>query len=417
MDHVAEIKSKIKIDQLATEHLGLTLHRRGKRIFVCSIYKEDKNPSMLLDVENDKFHDFSSGNGGDTIDLYKDYYHLDFKQALQDLCRILGIEYKAGQSSTPSEKPLPGKASEKPLVKAFTSALMDSLTAVEKAFFEVQIMKLMGHGLTDVVEHSDRLLNDARAIESVIKKTLQLKRLEANKEVFTELFYYCRMKGQDQSALLYLIEVRKIPAEMIKKFKLFTIANYNEVNNHMKKTFPMEQLQKSGLFNRKPDGSGNLVFFQHRIIIPYLHNGEIVYLRGRYYDNNNNSKTNNNKYIGLGNDGLSLNGTKRFFNTDVLKNMLRGEKLYVVEGEFDAIILESMGFNALCIPGAGNMPEEVKFRRLAPFDVILCVDNDPAGNELQTKLIGIFKRMNKSIKIKKLDTKDINDFVVKHEQE
>ena len=169
----------------------------------------------------------------------------------------------------------------------------------------------------------------------------------------------------------------------------------------------MEELQKSGLFNAK----GNLIFFAHRIIIPYLHNGNITYLRGRYFDENGNTKTDRSKYIGLGNDAIGINTSKRLFNIDVLKKMLPEERLYITEGEFDCIVMEGMGYNAVCIPGVGNMPSERILSKLDAYDIYLCLDTDTAGEGLATLLITYFSGRGKVITKVKLPVKDVTDFV------
>jgi DNA primase len=197
------------------------------------------------------------------------------------------------------------------------------------------------------------------------------------------------------------------------RHKIFFVIDYHKTNNHLKKSFDIGDLQRSGLFNKKEDGSGNLVFAFHRIIIPYIHNNEIIYMRGRYFDNENNAspKDQFSKYKGLYDDGMGLNKTKRFYNTDMLKKMLPGERLLIVEGELDAVAGETLGINTIAIPGATNIPDQAQFDRLMAFDITLCGDNDEAGQGLTNKLKKIFLDMGKTITIKHLNKKDLNEFI------
>jgi hypothetical protein len=107
--------------------------------------------------------------------------------------------------------------------------------------------------------------------------------------------------------------------------------------------------------------------------------------------------------------------------------MLPGEKLYLVEGEFDRNAVMVLGYNSLGIPGAGNIPAFKEFRRLLPFEIVYTGDNDAAGRKLLTgnytdnngnqkysdhNLKSIFKRLDKQLKIKQLPNKDANEFLM-----
>ena len=135
-------------------------------------------------------------------------------------------------------------------------------------------------------------------------------------------------------------------------------------------------------------------------------------MRGRYFDGNGSTKSDSMKYIGLRNDGLNVNTPKRFFNADILNEMLPGEKLYIVEGEFDTVAMSSLGYNAVGIPGAGNIPAPGKFMWFTNFKIVLCMDNDEAGTGLRDRLTNIFlNKLNKEISTIELPTKDVNEFI------
>jgi DNA primase len=234
-----------------------------------------------------------------------------------------------------------------------------------------------------------------------------------NSLIFEALYEYCAKKW-NKKAYEYLTDIRKIPDIQIEKFKIFSVDNYFEVNNHLKKNFTLIELQRAGLFNLKEDRSGNFIFYAHRIIIPYQHNNKIVYLRGRYFDEGGSAKANENKYLGLRNDGVGVNTPKRFFNIDVLSTMFKGEKIFMTEGEFDAIIMDAMGRNAIAIPGVGNLPGLDQLKKLEQFDINICADNDQPGQALLEQLKKIFFGMGKNVTVKQLPSKDVNDFWVEN---
>jgi hypothetical protein len=225
---------------------------------------------------------------------------------------------------------------------------------------------------------------------------------------------------------------RKLTERKLVAFKLFFVSDYNKINNHLKKAFNIADLQRSGLYGKRcaacdkklmvndaqcscgsTEVKTNLIFFNHRLIIPYMHNGEIVYMRGRYFDKDNVTKTpeNQSKYIGLGSDALRVNFTKRFFNTDVLKKMLPGEHLLIVEGELDTIAGEVIGKNTIGIPGAQNIPDAEIFKKLLNYKITLCGDDDQAGSSMVAKVKEIFLSLEKSFYIKRIPYKDLNDLL------
>lgn len=251
--------------------------------------------------------------------------------------------------------------------------------------------------------------------ENIIKivHPIKLKRLEMNKKIFYEFRRICNEQYPDTPFGDYLLKERKLPSKKVMVFKLFFVINYFEVNNHLKKKFSLKDLQRSGLYSQKEDGSGNLIFFNHRLIIPYLHNGEIIYLRGRYFDKENktNPAPGNSKYMGLSNDTLNLNATKRFYNTEVLRSMLDGERLLIVEGELDAIAGEAIGINTMGIPGSQNIPPLEQFKKLLKYQITLCGDNDSAGSDMLKKVGDVLLSLKKEYTIKQLTTKDLNEFL------
>ena len=323
-------------------------------------------------------------HGGSVIDFYRDLYAIDTGTAIKELEEMAGLRDSAG-----SVRRSPVKPSVKPLIKV--RDFKECLTQAELEFYEERLS-----------------INPAGAL-----KELKLKRYKSNVEVFQEFEYYCIKCGWDKRAYNYLVESRKIPPIEVERFRLFYVKDYNKVNNHLKKQFPLEQLQKSGLYNTKEDGSGNLIFYKHRIIIPYLVNNELSYLRGRFFDETG-PHTDGGKYIGLADDELGINTSRRIFNMDTMKRLIPGERFYITEGEFDAITVEGLGKFAVAIPGIGNIPEKRFFKKMCDYQPVLCMDNDNPGGDLRKALIEMFNNFRKVVMIKKIPEsyKDVSDFVI-----
>jgi len=369
-DVIQQIKSKINIYELCRIAAIEIVNHKAK-----SIHKAEKTPSLHIYPGGETYHDFSSGNGGDVIDFYQALYNLDKSTAIKELAKLAGID---GSKQEYREK-----------VKLPVIEKTDHLKAMseEEHFF---------------YEERAALSNEKQALHET-----KILRLHRNQEVFEELFNYCQRYNKEFFFSQYLHVKRNIAFEFIKKFKLFYIHNYFEVNNHLKKQFAIADLRRVGLFN----DNGNLIFAKHRIIIPYLSNGQIVYLRARYFvpDEISESKKISVKYIGLKNDALGVNTAKRLYNLDTIKKMFEFERIFITEGEFDAIIMEQMGFNCVAIPGVGNLPEK-QLERLLKSQHVICVDNDEAGRTLELNLTEFFNKRGKDVSIKNLPQKDITDF-------
>ncbi len=398
LDLIAEIKNRIDIETLLRT-MGITKNTAG---FVSSPGKAENTASAKLYPPH-HYVDFSSTGAAkkrDLIDYYSEYYNVDTKTAIKEICGLCGINETSNTDSvriTPESR----RETHSPVSCAIED-IIDCLSEDEKYIY---------------YEFLGKFEDEAGALIEVKKY-----RIKNNSKIFTEMFNYCK-NYRNNKAWDYLTKKRMIPEQYLNYFRIFTIENYSQVNNHLKKVFALEELQRSGLFNEK----GNLVFFNHRIIIPYIFRNEIVYLRGRFFDDNG-PNTDEFKYLGVKSDKLGVNTPKRLYNIDIIKSMLPDERLFITEGEFDTIVYHIMGFNAVCIPGAGNIPSINVLKQLLPFQIIYGGDVDQAGVRLLTghyqdnhgnlkftenNLTTIYEKMGKKIFVQKLKSKDINDHLIK----
>ncbi len=392
MEIIEQIKNKISFRELLPK-LGIEVNKSN---FIYSIYHQEKTPSCKIYFDENRYTDFSrsEGNGfkgGDIIQFYQDYYCIDTKAAIKELAAMAGLSEQRSEFRNQRTNVKPVNEIKAP------RNFEECLTEIEKDIYFEALGKY-----SEIYPENYAL---RYAINDVRKE-----RIHNNSQVFTELWHYCNLKGWGELALKYLTGERKIPAQGLEDFNIFYIKNYNEVSNHLKKVFKNDEMKllKSGLFNEKL----NLIFYQHRIIIPYIYQKSIVYLRGRYWDGTSAKvPAQTSKYLGLKNDGVGVNTPKRFFNIDILSKMYPGENIFITEGEFDAVIMESvLRRNCIAIPGVGNLPGPDQFKRLKDFQINLCIDNDEAGSSLLNNLKKIFFEMGKSITVKTLSTKDINEF-------
>jgi DNA primase len=186
------------------------------------------------------------------------------------------------------------------------------------------------------------------------------------------------------------------------RFNIFSIKDYQKTNQYLKDSFSLETLKASGLVNDK----GNLIFYRHKVIIPFYDKGKVVFLQGRNLDGTHP------KY-------LNLTGVEKpVFNLENLRKLKVGERVYICEGVFDAMRLSQEGYNAVAILGVTDFrPEEVDIFK--PYEVVLALDNDEAGLTMSNEIAKLFTLQGKSVKQKILPEgiKDITDYFLSQQND
>lgn len=211
-------------------------------------------------------------------------------------------------------------------------------------------------------------------LKSIEKNTVNEIDKERCIKIYHALENFC--SGVDKNALQYLTGPKRgLNEDTIKRYRLFSIKDVDATIDYLFTSYHLDELKQSGLFNEK----GKFVFTKHRIVIPYLEDECIVYLRGRLQLESENNGA--GKYI-----GLSGQKAKRLFNLDIIKNLTDNADLLLCEGEFDTMIADQQGFKAVGIPGINNFPEKVK-DLLKKYDLIICFDNDEAGRKGMQEIV------------------------------
>ena len=151
--------------------------------------------------------------------------------------------------------------------------------------------------------------------------------------------------------------------------------------------------------------------FGGRIIIPYYSfDGRLIYFNGRTIVDNPLRYRGPDKSIGVGKEDV-------LFFTSYPES---GEKIYVCEGEFDAISLQMCGFNSVAC-GGKNLSDKQAVQ-LAKYRICLALDLDEAGqsaiSKMQTKLNSFcsISPSNRLTLVKPPSAcKDWNEFLCNHD--
>jgi DNA primase len=371
-----QVKQAVNILDVVSR-LGFRVHRGN---FIHSIYKTEKTPSLKIWPDKNSYYCFATGQGGDVIRFYQDYYNTDFATALKELANMAGLAEIGFHISPRSHDLKPTDTNPRPDFVFLTEG--------EKECFEERAAILENDG-----QHPKE------TAELIAREHIKRQRKEIQSKVYKSFRNYCG--GPDMEARQYLLgKSRGLTKQTLDRFGIFSIKDYSAATNYLKENFGGYELAISRLINE----GGNLIFYRHRIIIPFFENGQITDLRGRYFFQGNTTPDNGTKYLGL-------QSSRKFFNTDILNDLKDNQTVYITEGEFDCMILCQAGYNALGILGAKNFTEDMA-RQVIRYDVVLCFDTDSTGAAAIKDIGQIFYSLGRTIRAKELpkNRKDITEF-------
>jgi DNA primase catalytic core len=335
------LKNAIKITDLAAT-LGLQIKNKTAHCFK----HQDRTPSLSFDTKANRFKCFSCNISGSIIDLYKEIRGVNVSEAIDELIKMTNLtqgQKRVFMSQKPQEQ---GKVYSNPIYtpKATQKPITDAIAGIYKALLD-----------------------------------------------------FC---GElDETSRAYLMgATRGLIKETIARFKLFCIKDYTATNKFMQKKFSLEALKEAGLVSE----AGNLIFYQHKIIIPFIESNRIIFLQARRMDDQQP------KYMHLKKRSVPL------FNAEILKSLAKGEKVYLCEGVFDAMMLDQAGFKATAILGVNNFKPEMA-GLYGGLDIVLCLDNDESGRRRTQTIANIFLTQGQSVKRKLLPdgVKDITEWYIK----
>jgi len=335
---IDQLKQAIPITELA-QRLGLVIRGKQARCYNGQAHAHgDRNFSLGLDIKRNRYKCFACGEQGSIIDLYKAVKGIELSQAIKELAELAGIA------------PAPLQTGDKAVIKPYKA-------------YEPKKAKTEPAG-----DYSD---------------------------VYEELLLACG--GLDQESQNYLTgATRGLAEETLNRFLLCSISDYQSVNNRLKAKFSNEELKRAGVIS----DTDNLIFYKHKIIIPFMSEGRVVFLQGRRIDDGQP------KY-------LHLKRPVPLFNIDALEGLKKGDKVYISEGVFDAMMLEQNGYRAVAILGVNNFKPEYT-DLFKGFDVVLCLDNDEAGKRATGELAKMFLLKGQAVKSKQLPDgiKDITEYFI-----
>ncbi|MFL6208362.1 MAG: toprim domain-containing protein [Pyrinomonadaceae bacterium] len=348
VDRLRELRDRIK---RAIDYRSFYLrycpnaHQSGGRLqALCPIpahnHSGQGHPSLSIDLARGLFHCFSRDEGGDAITFYQLLHGVPFGRAVREMARELGLNTRRGRSLALRAAPDPA---------------------------------------------------DETAPEP---EPLPRERLAAICEKFLRV---CRAEEQIEG-INYLAR-RGIDARTARRAGLayFPRRAYRRVMRQMLQSFPLAELQQSGLFNAR----AHLTFYRHRLLFPFFIEGRAIYLQARTTATGVEPRWHNMR-----------GGVPTLYNVDALAALPTDHIVYLVEGFTDTLTLTAHGFAAVGLVGAGGLKAEW-LAPLARFRVVSAFDPDAAGRRAADRYAELFAA--RGLRLARITLPaDVNDFFRHH---
>ena len=220
-------------------------------------------------------------------------------------------------------------------------------------------------------------------------------------------FFIRNMNEVKSTEALDYLKNRKLDGEDIKNYKLGfaekddkKIIQYCKTNNISDADF-----KKLGLLSEK----GNFLF-KNRIIFPITNfRSEVVGFGGRALEDFGH------KYLNSSESSIYKKNRTLYFLPNFLKDVKKHKFVIIVEGYFDVIAFNKLGFSNVASP-SGTALTIQQLNQVSKYtdEIYLCFDNDQAGIEATKRIVEIKNNISKDLNIYSISLpskyKDISEF-------
>ena len=220
-------------------------------------------------------------------------------------------------------------------------------------------------------------------------------------------FFIRNMNEVKSTEALDYLKNRKLDGEDIKNYKLGfaekdekKIMQYCKTNNISDADF-----KKLGLLSEK----GNFLF-KNRIIFPITNfRSEVVGFGGRALEDFGP------KYLNSSESSIYKKNRTLYFFPNFLKDVKKHKFVIIVEGYFDVIAFNKLGFSNVASP-SGTALTIQQLNQISKYtdEIYLCFDNDEAGIEATKRIVEIKNNISKDLNLYSIllppKYKDISEF-------
>ncbi len=223
----------------------------------------------------------------------------------------------------------------------------------------------------------------------------------------TAKFYAAKL--QSVPAALSYVQNRGVPPELTNKFGIgYAPDSFSETYDHLLKLgFSRSELVSAGLGIQK-DIEGKIYDrFRHRIMFPIQDGqGIIIGFGGRAMGDSDA------KYVNSPESPLYNKSAVLFGLFEAREAIRKTRNVVLVEGYFDCIAAHKAGVaNVVAVSGTALTEEHVKILRRHADEVILCLDQDSAGQLAAVRAFDLLSRAHLRINSVTLPAKDPDELV------
>lgn len=224
-------------------------------------------------------------------------------------------------------------------------------------------------------------------------------------------YYQNNIKTSEGKKALEYLHKRGLNDDLIKEFD---IGYANKTNDTLSKLLINKGYTEKELIDIGISNKGNTIYdlFRDRIIFP-IHDsrGHVVAFSGRIYENVDAAKYVNTKETVIFKKGEILFNYHRAINEAKKK-----KKLILVEGYMDAIRVYAEGIKNVCATmGTALTNDHVKLLKKLNVEIVLCFDNDSAGEKATLAAGDVLEKENVNISVLRLSgEKDPDEYILAH---
>lgn len=329
---IESFKNQLSVEKVLGELMIDYTLKNDEAFFICPFH-EEKTASFSININSGIFSCFGCGEkGGDVIKFIMKYKTLGFVQSLELLSELTQV-------------PLPKDVEE-----------IDKNQLIQRKLITMR--------------------------QGYVADTLS--------QDFTDIYQFILDRSSKEKAVEYL-KTRGIPntEQVVEEMNVRLLEKYEQVSEELFKAFKPTRLLKAGVINEKQ----NLIFYNHRLMLPFFDDSDIVYLSARTLE-----KDHKPKYLNLSNVVIP-----DMYNI----NARRNNTVFLCEGQTDTLSLVGLGIPAIGIAGANNIDTKA-LEALEGKNVIIAFDNDIAGDTGKQKLLEVLKYIASSVSVYEFKEKDIN---------
>ncbi len=229
------------------------------------------------------------------------------------------------------------------------------------------------------------------AADETRKRLLEIMNLAA------QYYHYLLTKHQVGKKALDFAKQRGISNSSIKLFKLgYSLDSWEGLIDylHKKKNYSISDIHKAGL---TVQNKSNRYYdrFRNRLMFPLKdHRGRIIGFSGRVLDQNAKSA----KYINTPETMVYHKAELLYGYSELFREIKKKKQVIVVEGEIDVVTSSQMDVNNIvAIKGSALTQKQAKLLDRAVDKIILCLDNDSAGETATRRALEVISSTNLTI--------------------